>query len=729
MLTVMLLSSIATWLFVGKLPDVYKSKAVLSTGIIEYKGPNLQKDNPFIQKFQIESSFSGLIEKMKSRKSMKKLTDKLLLHDLSEEGGKSRPFRVPEGDEIAMTQTELDTFVQKLKTNYKDSLLNEKPQLATALDNRLAKIYGYDHETLLKKLDIKRVGETDYLTVEYESESPELSYFVVRTFVDEFMKLHEKDLSEQEDLALDFQTKQVTSRKLALDSMVEAINNYKDQNKLVDIEFQRESVISHMKELELKLEEKRQMIPALRGQINILNSEIIKYNKELKGYLSGNIYFSADFERLNNEIKKLNDQYVEYVAAGKDATAIGKRVDKLKLEQAQYIERQASSVTSKSKDKIDEQVRGWIKESLEKQLELKLAEAAVPSYESEISKLRQRADKLLTNDNSLATLIAEKERIEKEYLSARAEYDQAKLFAAGTENPLDVVEAAQYPDEPESKHRTIFSVFAGVASGTIASILLFFLAFIDSSLQSPGQFQRTLKLPLLGYVNRIRVKNRNLKQLFEQTQPVKDLEIFKENIRKLRTALEGAGAKSFLFVSPKEQEGKSFLIMLLAYALSLNEKRILIIDTNFKNNTLSDFKTKSYIEITTDGAGGPKSAAGASQKMLQAVAGEEDDHLKNIDIVGNKGGSQSPSEVLAGKDFKKVLEVYAKKYDFIFLEAAAMNKFSDARELLPFVDKVVAVVSAESPIGNADKDTMDFLRGMNGKMLGGILNNVDLKNI
>ncbi|MBK9012954.1 MAG: hypothetical protein IPM82_02115 [Saprospiraceae bacterium] len=76
-----------------------------------------------------------------------------------------------------------------------------------------------------------------------------------------------------------------------------------------------------------------------------------------------------------------------------------------------------------------------------------------------------------------------------------------------------------------------------------------------------------------------------------------------------------------------------------------------------------------------------------------------------------------------------MIEQYSKKYDFIFMEAAAMNKFSDARELMPFADKVITVMSADSPIGNEDKDTLEFLRGLNGKLLGGILNMVDLKNI
>ena len=730
LLSVVLLSSIATWFFIGSLPDVYKAEAVISTGIIDYKGVSLQKDNPFIQKFQIESSFNGLIEKMKSRSSIKPLTDKLLLHDLQATNLNEQPFREPDGKELGMSESELNNLVIKLRTSLTDSSLNKKPQ-SEIPGGKLAEAYGYDFETLLKKLEIKRIGETDYLSVEYKSESPQLSFFVVNTFLDEFFELHEKGLSAKEDEVLVFQTNQLRNRRMELDSIIENINRYKNKNQLVDVSKQRESIVGHIKELELKLEEQRQLIPALKGQIKILNIEILKYNKELGDYLSSNIHFSEEYSNLDKRVKQLQEQYVEDLAAGRNTDAILKRIEVLRDEQSKYIGKSVSAVGTKAKENIDIQVRGWIKESLEKQLDLELAESAFSSYQKEIVNQQAKADRILINDNELAGLEAEKDRVEKEYQRVRAEYDEAKLFAEGTENPLTEIEPTMMPGEPESKHRAVFAAFAGVASGSLASIVLFLLAFIDTTIQSPSQFQRMTNLPLLGYATRVKVKSMNLQHLFAHTQTKQELEVFKENIRKLRTSIEASGAKSFLFVSPEEQEGKSFLIVLLAYALGLNNKRVLIIDTNFKNNTLSGFKTKSNIEITTD-TGSPGVLKGLSSwKQMPPLPGssDRDANLKNIDIVGNKGGSQSPSEILAGKDFHKIIEKYKKQYDFIFLEAASLNKFSDARELLPYAEKLIAVFSSQTPIDSAGKETIEFLRSMNGKMLGGILNNVDLKNL
>ena len=728
LLSVILLSALATWLLVGKLPDVYKAKTVIATGIIDYKGVTLQKDNPFIQKFQIESSFNSMVEKMKSRTIVKLLTDKLLLHDLQADGVHVKAFRTPKSKRNGISQEELDKLVMKLKANLSDSLLNAKPVEISS--NSLAQAYGYDHESLLKKLEIQRIGETDLLKIEFKSESPDLSYFVVQTFFAEFYKAHDDDISHNENVAFQFYTKQVRERKDSLDAKIAQINNYKKINGLVDVSHQRETVVTQLKDLEMKREEMNQQIPALENQLRILNTQIQKYNKVNMEALAQSMELGEGFSSINAEIEGLNNQYVENLAAGKSTASIERRIDKLRKDQSALIARSVP-VNSKTLDKIDDQVRQWMQDWLQKQLDLELAKTAKISYDQEIQKMNSRAGKLLSDDSQLATLTAEKERIEKEYLRATEEYDKAKLFAEGTENPLTIIEPVEMPDEPESKHRAIFSIFAGVAGGSMASIMLFLLAFFDTSVQLPSQFQRMTRLPLIGYVNRVSAGRINLHQLFHQQQSDPSLEIFKENIRKLRTAIETSGAQSFLFVSPKEREGKTFLIILLAYAMSLNQKKVLLIDTNFKNNTLSGFKTKPFFEVETELPTISRwTPWGRGQHELEYPAGSPADlNLQNIEIVGNKGGSQSPSEVLAGKDFGKVIQGYGRKYDFIFLEAASMNKYSDARELIPYVEKVVAVISSESSNGHVDKDSLEFLRSLDNKMLGGILNKVDLKNL
>ena len=724
-LSVILVSSIATWFLIGQLPETYKSKSVVETGIITYKGPTLQKDPTFIQQFQIESKFSGLIEMMRSRSVIKAVTNDLLSHDLLVEGTE-QPFRIPDQEELELSPDEVDNIVMKLKTNLEDSVGSEEA-VSTKSDAKLAKAYGYDFESLMKKMEINRIGETDYLTVEFDSENPELSHFVVKSFWENFSNWYENDLSEDEVTVLKFNRKKLVQVRSELDSVVKKINGYKTKHGLIDVTKQRETVISQKKDLEEKLQEVVGSIPSLVKNITYLESQIYEYNKRTSDDAYAQLRSNKNFAELDDEISILQGKIIDAKVAGrKGVSGMERRLEGLKESRAEALEKTISIIPSSEREMIDDKYKDLIKRQLDLKLDLELARQAQTSYNTEIRRLAVRADKLLIDDNYLYGMISEKDRLDMEYEKIRYEMEESEYLADGTESPLKVVEKAEVPDEPESKNRTVFSAFAGVAGGTLTSIFLFLLAFMDTSIQMPSLFTKATNLPLIGYVNKVEMKKMDLQKLFSQPQKKKELEFFKENIRKIRAAMEGSGAKTFLFVSPKEQEGKSFVILLLAYALGLSDKKVLIVDTNFKNNTISGFKGKPRFEISTQ-----KEKAGFFGRKQNGNGNvhKQDPNLNNIDIVGNKGGSQSPSEVLAGKDFGRVIEAYKRKYDFIFMEAAAMNQYSDARELLPYIEKLAVVFSAESPIGNNDKDTLEYLRNMNGKMFGGIHNNVDLKNI
>ena len=104
-------------------------------------------------------------------------------------------------------------------------------------------------------------------------------------------------------------------------------------------------------------------------------------------------------------------------------------------------------------------------------------------------------------------------------------------------------------------------------------------------------------------------------------------------------------------------------------------------------------------------------------------------NLENVDIIGNKGSYQSPSEVFAGKDFDKFLEGLEEHYDYIFFESASMNNYSDTKELTQYVDKVIAVFGAENDIKTIDKESIDYLSNLGNKFMGAILNKMDLRNL
>ena len=729
MVLVTVLTAATTWTFLGSQAETYKARAVISTGIIEYKGLTLQKEGAFVQQFQIESSFNNLIERMKSRRSLNVLTQRLLEHDLGVGEHSEPPFRRPDSGKLPLHQSEIDSFVQKLKTNLSDSI-HEAGSNQPPPSQRLAEAFGYDYETLSEDLKIQRVGESDLVAVEYEAENPNLAYFVVKTFVEEFFKLYEEDIFYEEKVALKFHEEQLQKRREELDSFVQLINSYKKENGLIDLEAQRGSIVSHLKELESDLEDQRKTATALKAQIAILNNKVRQYTRYTGDDYADQLFLSEDFSRMDRQIKSLQDKIIERKATGNRNTRdLESQIDELRRKQAEYISR-GVPLNTDLRQRVNEQVRSWIMETVEKKLDLELANAAIASYQAEIQRQRQRFEKLLQDDNYLAGLQEEKDRVEKEYLRVRSDYDATRLRAEGLKNPLALAEPVEFPYEPEPSKRSLFTLFAGVAGGTLTAVLLFILAFLDNTLQNAWRFSQFVGLPLIGQLPKVNEPVLELHDLFAREMPQKELEMLKESVRKLRSAIENQDGRLVLFTSLKEGEGKTFLILMTAYTLALKNKRVLVMDTNFRNNDLSAYKGKTALWVKTN-ANGPfwkklKRTGAAVPKGHSAAW--QDPVLANINFVGNKGGDKSPSEVFANKNFAAILQQYRKHYDYVLMEAAAVNVYSDAGELLPFAEKVVAVFSAEKNIGLDDKDALDWMKQLDDKLLGCVLNMVERSN-
>ncbi|WP_315820626.1 tyrosine-protein kinase family protein [Paraflavitalea speifideaquila] len=180
--------------------------------------------------------------------------------------------------------------------------------------------------------------------------------------------------------------------------------------------------------------------------------------------------------------------------------------------------------------------------------------------------------------------------------------------------------------------------------------------------------------------------------------------------------------KIFLVTSTKPQEGKTTLIEALANSLSLTRKKVLVIDANFSNNSLTrKFEGKPTLEqFTFSGQGNVMDKFWGITSMT---------NIPNTNLVGCAEGNHTPSEVLPKNHLLENLPKIAESYDFVFIEGASLNKHADSKELAAWVDGIIVVFSAKSSLGQVDKDSIQYLNSTGDKFVGAILNNVESRNM
>ncbi len=727
-LSVAAAASILAFYMIGKKPQMYKAEVILSTGIVNYKGFNADKDGGFVQEYQIENSFSNLMEFCQSRSSIKLLTLKLLRHDLLADGGSSatKPFRQPN---LALSNFSADEKMELLDGLRKvklDSLID--PSLDARMDfllDKVSRAYGYDHDQLRNALEIKRIGETDYLRVSFKSTDPQLTHFAANGFVSEFMEYYQNLRQQKNRADVDFFSRLRTEKRGQIDSFRTVINDYKFKKALPRLDEGGKSLYSQATDLELQLAEAQRKVQSSAQVSKKLEGYLAEGDRKLVNDRIDRVISKSETVELNKKIQDLN---AASIRAGRKDKALEKE---LAESQKRYSDLLANEARGIGKSRLDEKTNredDVFRQKVDSDIEAVNAQNSVSTITAKLSVLRGKLSNLVEDDAFTNTVMTDLERAEGEYTVLNNDYQSARLALESSRNPLTIIENAQLPEWPESNQRKLISVFSGIAAGTLATLAIFFLAFFDSAVRSPLLFKKAVAgLPFLGAVNAVGLRNLDLKALFATTfSKEKGHDIFRESLRKIRQLIEGSGGRIVLFVSPKKAEGKSFTINALAHSLAAGNKNVLVLDCNFKNPTLSQFAEE------------PSRLAPLINRLIlehdlsEVFAQKQNSvqfNLQNVDVLANRQPLSSPNELFAGKNFRRFLEELSGAYDFVLIDSPALNQFADARELVPFADRVVGVFSANHAIQSADQETLEFLQGLGSRYLGSLLTQVSLKNM
>lgn len=715
----MLVAAATTYAVVSMLPKKYKSSTVISTGITAQNSIRVDQTNPFVQEFEIENRFANMIEYMKSRPAVAVLTKSLMLHDLKPDSNEV-VFRSLNLEKLNISKQELDNYIASLE-KAADTVQTQGSLTDQELQNQrtaraLEKALGYDYETIYEKLDIKRVPKSDFVSIDYVSESPKLSYFIVDKYSKDVLSYFRSKKTSKDEKSVAFYSDDLKAKKDSVERLNTQIYNYSKAHNVVALVDQSQSIVAQIKEAEMALTEERKKLAAYTETEKSYQQNENHYAEFIRRDYEKSVFNNDEIKNLTNEISVLS---VKYVDSGLKDENLKTKIEQLKEKRTNVNRKIALSKQDEDNPAVKKNQELYLRYA-DASSNKKAAAETVKVLENSIAKLKGEKSRLVNDNATLKLLMDRLEVAQDEYKAAveKQNLAHANKQSSEAEEGMNIISPAIPPLKPESTKAPLLSAFAGLGTGTMATMFIFLLAYMDRTLSSPFQFSKLVGLPLLGSLNNLNPRKViNFDYLFAEDKTTKENEFFKESLRKIRHDIEASGEKSFLFTSLKDQEGKSFITAALAYTFSMKNKKVLIIDTNFKNNTLTGVAISPMDSLT-----GEEAALSAKATKLSI-----DIELPSVTIIGNKGGHNSPSELLAGVDFKKKIKDLGKNYDYIFMEAASLNKYSDARELEDFVDCVIAVFDATTNIKQVDENGITFLKGLNKKLLGCILNKAEIK--
>lgn len=217
-------------------------------------------------------------------------------------------------------------------------------------------------------------------------------------------------------------------------------------------------------------------------------------------------------------------------------------------------------------------------------------------------------------------------------------------------------------------------------------------------------------------VAKIREDRRNL------LTPKSDFFI-REAYKTLRTnvsfSLTGEEAsKVVLVTSSLQSEGKSITATNLAISYAQTDRRVLLIDCDLRRPKMS-----RLLQVSNP--------VGLSNVLMEPYLLQEailSTGLPKLDVILSGDIPPNPSELLSSPRMARLLEALRKQYDLIILDTPPVNMVIDAVVLAPLTDGVLFVVRANQSERGAVIHAVEQLQYAKAKILGFVLNGVDLEH-
>lgn len=336
--------------------------------------------------------------------------------------------------------------------------------------------------------------------------------------------------------------------------------------------------------------------------------------------------------------------------------------------------------------------------------------------------LAQLEEQFLVASNSEELVQLESRINTLQSMIARWEDDLSRLRNSlnrtASNNNLTVLEPAQassIPVRPRVQLNTVVAVIMGLA---LALGLIILLEFLDTTLKTAHEVERTLGLSTLGAINQIKGKDRR-NALVVNHDPFSPAY---EDYRLLRTKIQFMSVdhpgRSVVITSPGRSEGKSLTAANLGIVMAQAGLKTVIVDANLRQPIMHEL-----FQL-------------ASQDGLTHLLRGRDENIKhylyptlvpNLKVLPSGAVPSNPSELLGSRRMSEVLGELGKMVDVIICDAPEAVTVADASVLSNKVDGVLLVIDAGHTDRTVAIQAVSNLHDAKANVLGGVLNRAGSK--
>jgi succinoglycan biosynthesis transport protein ExoP len=567
-------------------------------------------------------------------------------------------------------------------------------------------------------LRVALVPNTRIIEVHYRSPDPQRAALIANTLMQTYVANNFQSRYESTMTASEWLKGQLSDLQLQVETSQEKLVRYQKEHEIVGTDEKQNITMSKLDELNKELtaaESERMDKESLYRVVQSGDPEAIVASADsLEDAAPGSQSASQLLETLRLKQAELKIQAADL------STQFGPAYPKLTQLNNQLKE--IDSQIQGEMKKISGKIRGQYTTALQRENMLRDA----------LEKQKQEANKLNESAIQYTILKREVDTNRQLYEGLLEKLKEAEVSSALKNNNFRILDRAAPPTgpiEPNIPRNLMFAMVLGLASGVG---LAFLLEGLDHTVRTTEQAQLISGLPSLGMIplgsksaregpNPKRLAIATSKEAVELVTLVRPQSQMAESYRALRTSLLlsnlGAPPKIIMVTSALPQEGKTTTSMNCAVVLAQKGVRVLLIDADLRRPSV-------HKNMGMGPHSGLSNVLTGSATIDEAIT--RTSLLPNLDVLAAGTPPPNPAELLASHNMKDLLTQLRERYDHIVIDTPPSLSVTDSVVLSPCADAVVLVIRAEQTTKTALRRSRDILTQVNAKVVGVLLNAVDL---
>lgn len=577
--------------------------------------------------------------------------------------------------------------------------------------NRLAPLVGM----LQGGLSVKQVTDTRLIELRYRHQDPQVASKIVNAVSDAFVLSNLERRTETSATAGDFLQRRIAELQVEIRRGEEQLLNYAKDHQILSLDESQNTVVERLAGLN------RQLMDAEKERTEAeAKYRASKDNTRAEAQAAEST--SKQTGEAENKLAELRQKRAQLLVSYTEKYPEVKEID----QQIAVLEKQMKETSTRATNVVVTN------------LETRYLEAKSKEDTLRNSFNRQRGETLTQNEAAVNYRIFQQEvqtnKVLLDGLLQRSKENDVVL--AGTPNNIHVVDYSPVPKGPVGPRRMQSLALAMLISLVFGVALARYLDYLDDSIHSADDVEKTLRLPALavipamGSLSRRRLGSSNLslqkvngnaasRLLLDINSRTPLAEAYKQLRTSVLLSSAGGAPKTLLVTSSQPAEGKTTTVINTAMSLAQTGATVLVIDADMRRPRVHDI-------LETDNSRGLSTILASKMTEAEMLALVEQHETSGLYILPSGPIPPNPAELTGSDQMRRLLAVLEANFDHIVIDSPPVSSFTDGVLISTMVDGVLLVVHGGRSSRNVVRRARQVLQEVGAKIFGVVLNNVTL---